>query len=360
MKVALAHDSFTQMGGAERIAAALHEMYPNSPVHTLVVDHKLRSQLSGWDLRPTFLQKIYNWYPHFQHLFPLIPIVLAWTRPIAAEILLSSSSSYTKGFKKGARTTHINYCHTPTRFLWVDPGHAYSEINSLLRPLAALYFQALRRWDYRAAQKVDHFIANSKEVQARIKKYYGRDSEIIYPFIDVDFWQPTQAKSDYFLIAGRLQRAKNLEVVIKVFNDLQLPLHVVGTGRYEAYLRSIAGPTIKFLGRLDDTGLRQEYSGARAFIYPQLEDFGVMPLEAAACGTATIGLAAGGSLETVIPGVTGELLAEITAATLRAAVLNWQEHKYQGDKLQQHATLFSKAVFQQKIKDFLRQSHPLT
>jgi glycosyltransferase involved in cell wall biosynthesis len=353
MDIALAHDSFTQLGGAERIAEAVHELYPAAPIHTLVLDRKLLPQLSGWDIRPTWLQKIYSLYPHFQRLFPLIPVVLATTKAIEADIFISSSSSYAKGFRKRAKTIHINYCHTPTRFLWVDPQHAYNEIASLLKPLARAYFWFLKQWDKHAADQVDYFIANSQEVKKRIQQAYGRTSEIIYPFVDTGFWHSSRDKQGYFLIAGRLQRAKNLEVVIKVFNNLKLPLHVVGSGRHENYLRSIAGPTITFLGRLSDAGLRNEYSGAQALIYPQLEDFGIMPLEAAACGTPTIGLARGGSLETVIPGVTGELLSEVAEASLGVAVQQWDSGKYHTEAMQQHAAKFSKEVFQAKIQEFV-------
>ncbi len=358
MNIALAHDSFTQLGGAERIATALHELYPESPVYTLVVDSKLRDRMPGWDIHPTWLQSIYDIYPRFQHLFPLIPMVLATTKAIAADILISSSSSYAKGFNTNKNTVHINYCHTPTRFLWVDPQHAYNEIFPLLRPLARIYFWFLKQWDLHAAAKVDYFIANSKEVQGRINRAYGRESVIIYPFVDTSFYQPTAEKQGYFLVGGRLQRAKNLDLVIKVFNELKMPLHVVGTGRYESQLRALAGPTIKFVGQLDDNGLRDEYSGAQALIYPQLEDFGMMPLEAAACGTATIGLAAGGSMETIIPGVTGELLPQITDQSLIETIKRWDSNKYQKDALRQHAAQFSKEIFKTKLGAFVENIKP--
>lgn len=353
MKVALAHDSFTQIGGAERIVHALHELYPEAPVYTVAVDRKVKKSLTGWNLKSTVLQQFYNSYPRFQHWFPFIPVALALTKPIEADMLLSSSSSFAKGFKVSKDTIHINYCHTPTRFLWTDVEYALNEVFWLLRPLAKLCLRIMKKWDWEKAQQVDHYIANSKEVQHRIKQYYGRDSTIIYPFIDVNFWRATKAKADYFLIAGRLAPYKENDLVIQVFNKLQLPLHIVGSGRQERYLRSIAGPTVKFLGRVSDEKLRDEYSGALGFIFPQLEDFGLMPLEAAACGTATIGLAAGGSLETVIPGVTGELLVEITPEALATTVLQWDSSRYQEQRMRRHAEQFSKENFKEKISRFV-------
>lgn len=353
MKVILAHDSYTQYGGAERVFEAIHELYRASTVYTLVVDDRMRQHLVGWHVETSPLQKIYKIYPRLQHLFPLIPIALKLMKTEKADVLISSSSSYMRGLRKPENGLHINYCHTPFRLLWIDPEHALGEIPKFLHPMAKLYWKWLRRWDYRKAQQVDYFIANSKEVQKRIKQYYNKDSEIICPFVDVNFWKPTREKQDYFLIAGRLQRAKGLETVIQAFNDSGKTLHVVGTGRYEAQLRAMAKSNIVFLGRLSDEGLRDEYSGARGFIYPQFEDFGLMPLEAAACGTASLGLAKGGSLETIKPGTTGELFGEVTSQALNSALATWDESKYSQDNLVSHASQFSKEQFLQKFKSFL-------
>ncbi len=353
MKIILAHDSFTQYGGAERVFDGMHELYPHAPVYTLVISPEMKACYSGWDVLISPLQWVYHWYPKFQHLFPLIPLALRFFRTERADILLSSSSSFIKGIIKPAGAFHVNYCHTPTRFLWVDPEHAYKEIPRVLHPLARMYMWWLKKWDYAKAQQVDYFIANSNEVQKRIKQYYHRDSVIIYPFVDITFWKPTRAKQDYFLIAGRLQYAKGLETVITAFNELGLPLHVVGTGRFEHHLRSMAKSNVTFLGRISDEALRDEYSGARAFIYPQREDFGIMPIEAAACGTPTIGLAAGGTLETVVRGQTGELFEQATSSAITQYVSEWQDDRYTQAALTAHAQQFSKEQFKQQISDYI-------
>jgi glycosyltransferase involved in cell wall biosynthesis len=202
---------------------------------------------------------------------------------------------------------------------------------------------------------VDYFIANSHEVQQRIKRFYHRDSIIIYPYADTEFWHHTGEKRNYFLIAGRLQAHKDNEVIVRAFNELGRELHVVGTGSQDPYLRSIAKDNVKFLGRLDDEGLRDQYSSAQAFIYPPYEDFGIMPLEAAACGTPTLGLARGGSLEVIIPGVTGELLPEITVGSIKQVVRQWDASRYDQAKLQAHAAQFSKQVFLNNIRQFVNQ-----
>jgi glycosyltransferase involved in cell wall biosynthesis len=354
--VVLAHDSFTQLGGAERVFAGIQELYPASAVYTMVADKAVTKQLVGWQIITSPLQAIYNLYPHYQHLFPFIPLTLWFFKIRPARLVISSSSSYIKGLYKPVGGIHINYCHTPTRFLWIDPQHAYQEIVPLLRPLARAYFWWLKKWDLGAAERVDIFIANSKEVQQRIKIIYKRDSEIIYPFVDSKFWYPTRNKGDYFLIAGRLQRAKSLDTVIRSFNETKLPLHVVGSGRFESHLKSIAGPNISFLGRLSDEKLRDEYSGAVGFIYPQLEDFGIMPLEAAACGTATLALSQGGSLETVVPGRTGELFDHVTEQAITEKVKGWDATKYNQGVLIGHAAQFSKEIFQTKIHDIVEKA----
>lgn len=353
MKVILAHDSYTQHGGAERVFEGMQELYPNSPVYTLVVDKRLNSLVKNWHVITSPLQRLYNLYRHMQHLFPLIPFILPLFKLEKADLLLSSSSAYLKGLRKKPGMTHINYCHTPSRFIWTDYAYALHEVTPVLRPLARIYLWWLKKWDYKAAQKVDFFLANGREVQGRIKQYYDRDSEILHPFIDINFWQPTRSKGDYFLIAGRLAPYKDYDKVILAFNELGWPLHVIGTGRYENYLRSIAGPNVIFLGRVDDISLRFQYSGARGFIYPQLEDFGLMPLEAAACGTASLGIAKGGSLETIIPGQTGELLNNVNTDSLIAALKVWDEQKYALQTLQTHARKFSKQEFHRKLTEFI-------
>lgn len=385
MKVILAHDSFTQSGGAERVFEALHELYPHSPVYTLALDEHLVKKYSQWKFVTSPLQTIYRVVPKFQYLFPLIPFILPFFKLERADVLLSSSSAYLKGLKKPFKSVHVQYCHTPSRFLWSDRAYAEQEIHPLLRPLARIYFGWLKSWDYNKAHTVDLFITNSKEVQARIKKYYGRDSVVVYPFVDTEFWKPvsyssvipeatnevravrdlqpgvdsgmTIKKQDYFLLAGRLQPYKNNEMVIRLFNRLGLPLHVVGTGRQEKYLKSIAKSNVQFLGRVDDQRLREEYSGAKGYIFPQMEDFGIMPLEAASCATATIGLSRGGTLETILPGVTGELF-DGSESGLEKIVTTWDASKYTSENLFNQARKFSKERFKREINECINKLLP--
>lgn len=356
-RVVLAHDSFTQQGGAERVFEAFHQIYPDAPIYTTVVDKKYTGNIAGWNIITSPLQFIYNIYNHFQYLFPLVPFALKFLRiPPRYDVLLSSSSAFAKAIRKPQGSVHICYCHTPTRFIWTDVEHAVQEAPWVLRFFVKVYLQYLKQWDLRAVKNVDIFIANSKEVQGRIQKFYGRESVVIYPFIDTNFWRPTRSKADYFLIAGRLQPYKQNELVIEVFNELGWPLHVVGTGRQEAYLRSIAKSNITFLGRIDDALFRDEYSGARGYIYPQLEDAGINPIEAAACGTASIGLNAGGSRETIVPGVTGEWFSQGSKEELKNILERFNEAAYSVEALRTHAEKFGKTIFIESIQRVVREN----
>ncbi len=359
MRVALVQDSFTQRGGAERVIDVLHEMYPEAPVFTLVLDRKLRDYYISWDIRTSWLQVIYNFVPKFQWLFPIVPLAVSSLNFEGYDLVISSSSGFAKNIKVPKNCVHINYCHTPTRFLWTDGDYVNQELTGLLtvfRPLAKLTIKLLKNWDYKGAQRVTKFIANSAEVKKRIKKYYNRDSEIIYPPVNVDFWKNTASKQDYFLLGGRLQAHKHNDLIIEIFNELNLPLRVFGTGRQEKYLKSIAKSNIAFLGKISDEQLKKEYSGASGFIYPQLEDFGLMPLEASACGTATIALGKGGALETVVPGVTGELFENYDKEKIKQIILSWNPKKYLANKLREHSEKFGKQMFTEKISNFINEN----
>jgi glycosyltransferase involved in cell wall biosynthesis len=386
MKIALAHDSFTQLGGAERVVDVLHELFPDAPVFTLVFDPKFKAKYKNWDIRTSGLQTLYLSLGKLQYLLPLIPWGVDNLDFSGFDLVISSSSGFVKNIRVPKNCVHINYCHTPTRFLWSEPDYVDNEVPWIIRPLVKLFLGYMKKWDYNSAQRVTKFIANSKEVQARIKKYYNRESEIIYPFIDTDFWHPMppipllskeglgevisdDKNKSYFLLAGRLQAHKKNELIIEIFNELGLPLHVVGTGRQEDYLKSISKPNIKFFGYLSNERLRDEYSGAKALIYPQLEDFGLMPLEAAACGTATLAYGKGGALETVIPGVTGEFFGvearrgvpsddgmprhAATAGQIKQLILSWNPQKYFADNLRAQAEKFSKEKFKNSIQNFI-------
>ena len=356
MKIALAHDSFTQLGGAERLVDAFHELYPEAPIFTLVLDKNLKEKYKSWDIRTSWLQVLYNFFPKLQYFLFLIPAAVSSLDFSGYDVVLSSSSVFIKNINVPKGTLHINYCHTPARFLWSEPDYINDEVPWIIRPLVKLFLTWMRGWDYKGAQRVDYFIANSIEVQNRILSVYERTSIVIHPFVDTEFWHPTKQKSDYFLLAGRLQAHKKSELVMQIFNDLKIPLHVVGTGRQEGYLQSIAKENISFFGRITDEQLRDEYSAAKGIIYPQIEDFGLVPIEAAACGTGTLAYYKGGAVETVLPGETGELFDSYDKEKIKQDIVDWKPEKYQQNILRIQAEKFSKEKFKQAIVSFINES----
>jgi len=342
------------MGGAERVVDALHELFPNAPVFTLVFDPKFKEKYKDWDIQTSPLQSLYLVLGKLQYCLPLIPWAVDQLNFSGYDLVISSSSGFVKNIRVPKNCVHINYCHTPTRFLWSDNDYVKQEVNFFLRPFVKVFLSKMRKWDLIGAKRVTHFIANSKEVQDRIQKYYQRTSTLIYPFVDSKFWNSTTPKGDYFLLAGRLHPHKKNDLIVEVFNDLNIPLHVVGTGRQEGYLKSIAKQNISFLGRISDEALRDEYSAALGFIYPQIEDFGLMPLEAAGCGTATLAYGEGGAKETVLPGVTGELFDSYNEEKIKQMVLSWDAKKYRTDDLKNQAEKFSKEKFKSEMLNFVK------
>jgi len=354
MKVALAHDSLTQYGGAERVLQALHEIYPDAPVFTLVYDQKLKEHFEGWRIVSSPLQYLYRIFPRFQFMLPFIPLALRFFDFSEFDVVISSSSTFIRAIHVPKQTVHINYCHTPARFLWGErEAYIQSEVPALFRPFIKLYLKWMQHWDFKAAQRVDYFIANSRNVENRIKKYYQRDSTVIYPYVDIHAFYPTAPKNGHYLVAGRLQPYKNIDLVIEVFNKLKKPLHVVGVGRAKAKLEKMAGPNITFLGWVSDEILRNEFSSAAGFIYPQEEDFGLMPLEANACGTAVVALGKGGALESQITDKTAVFFKEQNIASLERAITEFETKKFQSEDLFAQAAKFSKENFKQQIEEFV-------
>ncbi len=335
---------------------ALHELYPDAPVFTLVYDRKLAGNFEGWTIVSSPLQYLYNLIPRFQLMLPFIPWALKAFDFSGFDVVISSSSIFAKNITVPKDVLHINYCHTPARFLWAETeSYINDEVPGFLKPLVRRYFKWMRKWDYEAAQRVNFFIANSKNIQNKIQQHYKRDSVIVHPYVDLEKFYPTVPKENYFVAAGRLQPHKKIGLVVKVFNELGLPLHVIGTGRDEAYLKSIGKDNIDFLGRVDDRVLCDEYSGATAFIYPQEEDFGMMPLEAAAAGTPTVAYGKGGALETVVEGKTGMFFNEQSEAALRAAILEIKDKHFNNEDLFDQAEEFSKEKFKERIKEYVDQ-----
>ena len=334
-------------------------MFPDSPVFTLVYDErKTAGRFRGWDIRASFIQRLAR-VVNYKWLLPLMPRAIENFDFAGFDLVLSDSSAFAKGIKVRPPAVHICYCHTPTRYLWQGPDEyvANQGIPLFLKPLVKVYLmKVLRKWDYAAAQRPNVLIANSREVQARIERFYGREAAVVYPPLDTEFFHPTKPKGGYFLTAARLEPYKKIDLVIEVFNELGLPLVVAGSGSKLGALRSLAKSNIEFLGRVGDGELRDLYSGARAFIFPALEDSGLMILESLACGTPVVAYRRGGAAEFVKDGGNGVLFDEQSVPSLRQALTRFGKIDFSRESVRAGIEDYGKEKFVSAIKAIITEA----
>lgn len=357
MRVAIVHDYLTQFGGAERVLRVLMDLFPHAPVYTLVHDPRVtRGVLDTRRIRTSFLQRIP--LARSRHrLFPLVmPLAVEQFDLSAYDLVLSASHSFGKGVITKPETLHVSYCFTPLRYAW-DDSHRYVRefgVPALVRALVPLALTYVRIWDVQAADRVDHFLTISEFVAERIRKYYGRESTVVYPPVDVDRFQLGLGLSDRFLVVSRLLPYKRIDLAIEACNLLRFPLDVVGIGPEEERLRDLAGPTVRFHGFLPDEAVARLYASCRAFLFPQEEDFGITVLEAAAAGRPTVAYRGGGALETVIEGETGVLVDRQTAQSLAAGIEEALRRSWDPTRIRSHALRFSVDAFRENFLGKLR------
>jgi len=366
MRLALVHDWLNQMGGAENVLEALVEIFPGAPVYTSLYDPaKMPDAYRAWDIRTSFMQRLPGVSDHHQAYLPLYPVAFRSLDVSGYDLVLTNKSGFCHGIKTkngDKRAVQICYCLTPTRYVWRYEQYREREqirglINAGLQPVLAL----LRRWDYAAAQRVDHFIAISSAIQSRIRETYGRESVVIHPPVDTSVFtpDPTGAKGnggDYFLIVSRLIPYKRIDLAVQAFNRLpDRRLIIVGDGRDRAELEAAAGPNITFLGRQPREKLVELMRGCRAFIFPGEEDFGIAPVEALSAGRPVIAFGAGGALDTVLPGVTGEHFPEPSVDSLVQVLADFDPTAYDPAACRSHAELFSAENFRSKLLNFVGQ-----
>lgn len=357
MKVALVHDYLNQMGGAERVVLALHEIFPDAPIYTSIYDPKrVDAAFQKMDIRTSFMQKLPLVKKHHQPFLPFYPFAMERLDLRGYDLVLSSSSAFGKGVITRPETMHICYCHTPMRWCWNYNEYIKREqLGRISRSILPFFITGLRVWDQTSAMRVDHFIANSPAVAERIQKYYRREAVIIPPPVEADrfTFDPTIQPEEYFLIISRFMPYKRIDLAIAACNLLRLPLVIIGNGRDEKRLKSIAGSTIRFMGRLSDAEVLYYYAHCRAFILPGEEDFGITPLEAQASGRPVIAYRAGGALASVIDDVTGTFFNEQTVESLAAALASFDERKYDPQVIRNHALEFDIPRFHRRILQFI-------
>ena len=357
MKVALVHDYLNQMGGAERVVIAFHQMFPDAPIYTSIYDpQRVDPVFQEMDVRTSFMQKFPLVTRHHQPYLPFYPFAMESLDLRDYDLVLSSSSAFGKGVITRPETMHICYCHTPMRWCWNYREYVEREqLGGMARRVLPFLITGLRMWDQVSAMRVDHFIANSPVVAARIQKYYRRDAVVIPPPVEVSrfSFDPAIEREDYFLIISRLVPYKRIDLAIEACNRLHLPLVIVGDGRDMERLKRTAGPTIRFLGRLSDEEILHYYARCRAFLFPGEEDFGITTLEAQACGRPVIAYGSGGSLASVVEGITGEFFYEQTVDSLATVLASFEERRYEPQTIRNHALEFDTSRFHRRILQFI-------
>lgn len=351
MKVALVHDALNQNGGAEKVLAELHRMFPSAPVFCpLYRPSVLPADFAGWDVRPSWMQRIPGATRYHRVMFPLYPFAMHGFDLSEYDVVISSSFNFAHNVVIRPDASHICYCHSPSRFLWDFDAYARREgLSRVQRMFVSAFLPALRTHDVVSAQGVDTWIATSRVVRQRIRKIYRRRSELVPPPIDLDEFGSTPSHGGYYLVLMRLVGWKRADIVIRACNALRLPLVVAGDGRDLPRLQAMAGPTVQFVGRVDGREKAGLYARCAAFVLPAIEDFGITPLEAMASGRPVIAVADGGALDTVIPGVTGELFADQTAECLVATLRGFDPDTYDPVLIRRSVERYGRASFQRRI-----------
>ena len=357
-RTALAHHWLVTMRGGERVLEAIGELFPFADIFTLVCDRERMARVfPEHRIHTSFLQHLpraTRWYPHYLPLFPLASERLDLR---GYPLVITSDAATLKGVRTDPGAIHICYCHTPMRYVWSGYETYYRASGPLTRLLLPPIAAWLRRWDDRAAQHVTHFVANSRTVAERIRRNYRRESTIIYPPVDTDYFQPahhTSEREDYFLVVSQLVSYKRIDLAVETFNRNGRPLVVIGEGPERAKLESAGWRTnIRFLGAQPRAALRQAMQRARALVFPGEEDFGIVMAEAQACGTPVIAFSRGGATEIVADGVTGILFDHQTAASLAQGLERFAPHRFDPAVIRASAQRFARARFQQEFAEFV-------
>jgi glycosyltransferase involved in cell wall biosynthesis len=355
MKIAVVHDYFTQLGGAEKVAEELVRMLPSADLHaTVALPECMPPELRGVPVNTSWMQNLPGMRRYYRVYFLLYPLALPSLDLCGYDLVLSSSSGYAKGVRTNRDAIHVCYCHTPMRWAWSFENYSAREDMGVAKRLLLPHLvRGLRQWDVGASRQPDHFIANSKTVAARILHAYGRIAEVIHPPIDVERFRPTQEQEDYYIVLARLVSYKRIDLAVQACNLLGRRLLVIGDGPDRARLMTNAGPTISFLGLLSNASVEHYAARCRALIFPGEEDFGMAPLEIAAAGRPTIAYRAGGAVETIIDGVTGIFFDRQEPKDLAEAIALFERIEWNPAILRRHAEDFSTNVFQARFRFFL-------
>jgi glycosyltransferase involved in cell wall biosynthesis len=357
VRVALVHDWLTGMRGGEKVLLSLARIFPDATLFTLLhVKGSVAPELEAREIRTSFVQRLPGVERHYRTYLPLFPAAVASLDLSGYDLVISSSHCVAKGARRAAKAVHVCYCFTPMRYVWdrYDDYFGPGKLGAPARWIVPHVAEALRAWDVATASRVDHFVADSRYVAGRIRRYYGRESDVILPPVDTELFTPGNgAAGTYDLIVSALAPYKRIELALDAYRGTGRPLKIVGTGPEYERLRAQAPAEVSFLGWVGDAALRDLYRGCRAVVMPGVEDFGIVPLEAMACGRPAVVFAEGGGAETVIPGETGAVFHEPTAASLKAAIDSLQGISFNTVALRARAEAHSRQAFESRFRAFV-------
>ena len=352
-RVAIVHDWLNGMRGGERVLEAVLELFPDAEVFTLLLEReKISAAIRRRKITTSFIQHIPLAKSNYRYLLPLFPAAVESFDLSGYDLVISTSHCVAKGVKTPPNAMHVCYCLSPMRYVWVFREEYFGKSrwkNLLLSPV----FARLKSWDTRSSRRVDHFVAISRTVADRIARFYRRKSEVIFPPVDTDFFVPGEKQADFFLVVSALVPYKRVDLAIKVFNELRLPLVVIGDGPEYRRLKRIAGNTVSFRGWVSNEEVREAYQTCRALIFPGLEDFGLTPVEAQACGRPVIALARGGATESVQDSITGIFFSEQSVPSLKAAVTAFQHMRFDPALGRRNSLRFSRQTFKKTLMQYI-------
>jgi len=359
MRVALVHDWLTGMRGGEAVLAEIASFFPGAPVFTLF--HRqgaIEGEVTAHPIRTSGLQRLSLGGRFYRPLLPLMPQAVSGFRLSGYDLIISSSHCVAKGVIPPPGAVHVCYCHTPMRYLWDQRDDYIRHVPALLRPVLRSQLERLRTWDVVSSARVDYFVANSRLVARRIERYWRREAEVIPPPVDTEFFSPGGEHGSHLLMVVALVPYKRVEVGIAVAKELGLPLHIVGEGPLRRTLGWNATRAVRFLGRVSRERLRDEFRSAALLLVPNVEDFGMVTVEALACGTPVVGLEDSGTADIVISGEHGELASEGSVAALATACRAVMARRYDPTKLRSRAESFSRQRFRRRFAYLLERVLP--
>ena len=355
MKVALVHDWLNQSGGAEDVLAVLVKMFPQAPIYTSIYSpDSVSAEFRERDIRVSWVDRLPSVHRQHQPYFIVFPFAFRGFDFSGYDLILSNKSGFCHGIRKPTGAKHICYCLTPTRYVWdLDNYLKRERFHPALHTLIGPFVHWLQRWDRGAADEVDYFVSISSAVQRRIKRFYGRESDIIYPPVDTGRFRPNSQKGEYFLVVSRLIPYKRIDLAVQACTRLGLRLIVAGTGRDRPRLEALSGPTVEFVGRVPDSDLPELMERCRAFVFPGREDFGIAPVQAMAAGRPVIAYAAGGALDYVRDGVTGILFEEQSVNALSDALHGFKGDQFDANNIRAEALRFDHSRFESKLYNLI-------